>query len=284
MRRFGFLLILLLLALLACHPAPTTLPQSPSTTPIFTLPSPTEEVISWEEAGNYIGQYKTVEGTIVCTYYAESSSGQPTFLNFHKPYRGYFKCVIWGEDRPKFPPNPEEYYLNKHVRVWGLIKSYKGAPEIVLYNPLQIRIVKPDGSWETNPFTQITIALVTKVIDGDTIEIKGGQRVRYIGINAPEVAHFTRPGECYGREATRKNRELVGGKKVRLERDIENKDKYGRLLRYVWVDHLMVNAELVRLGYARAYPYPPNLKYQDLFSKLEEEARRQRLGMWGKCR
>lgn len=116
--------------------------------------------------------------------------------------------------------------------------------------------------------------LVVKVIDGDTIEIEGGYRVRYIGIDAPEK------DEPYYWEASETNRRLVEGKRVRLERDAEDRDKYGRLLRYVWVDDVMVNAELVRLGCAYSHPYPPNLKYQDYLLEMEEQARERRLGIW----
>jgi len=121
---------------------------------------------------------------------------------------------------------------------------------------------------------------VTEIIDGDTIEIKGGDRVRYLGIDAPEIVHPSEPVEYFGKEATEKNRELVEGKRVTLERDVEDRDEYGRLLRYVWRDDIMVNAELVRLGYAYAYSLPPNVKYQELFLQLEKEAREQRLGLW----
>jgi len=116
--------------------------------------------------------------------------------------------------------------------------------------------------------------LVTRVIDGDTIEIQGGYRIRYIGIDAPEK------DEPYYWEALEANRNLVEGKRVRLERDVENLDRYGRLLRYVWVDSTMVNAQLVRLGYARARAYPPNLKYQNYLVEMEKEAQEQGLGLW----
>ncbi|GAH86024.1 unnamed protein product [marine sediment metagenome] len=87
------------------------------------------------------------------TTYAEKSKGQPTFLDFHDPYEGYFKCIIWQEDRQTdepirdkfieaFPPNPETYFLNRKVRVKGKIEIYKGAPEIILYAPSQIWIVE----------------------------------------------------------------------------------------------------------------------------------------------
>ncbi|MEA3442381.1 MAG: thermonuclease family protein [Chloroflexota bacterium] len=118
--------------------------------------------------------------------------------------------------------------------------------------------------------------LVTRVIDGDTIEIEGGYRVRYIGIDTPEK------GEPYYWEALKANQELVEGKRIRLEGEVEDKDKYGRLLRYIWVDGTMVNAELVRQGYAYSYSYPPNLKYQAHFLQMEREAREQGLGLWSR--
>ena len=106
------------------------------------------EVISWEEAGSYIGQKRVVEGIVVGTYYYEEGKGKPTFLDFHEPYEGYFKCVIWGSDRGKFikafPPNPETYLRNKQVQVEGLIEEYpegSGVPEVILNDPSQIRVV-----------------------------------------------------------------------------------------------------------------------------------------------
>jgi len=122
--------------------------------------------------------------------------------------------------------------------------------------------------------------LVVRVIDGDTIEIEGGQRVRYIGIDAPEIAHPTEPAEYFGEEAAERNRELVEGKIVSLERDVEDRDEYGRRLRYVWLGDTVINAELVRLVYAYAYSLPPNVRYQELFLCLEGEAREQKLGLW----
>ena len=122
-------------------------------------------------------------------------------------------------------------------------------------------------------------AMVTRVIDGDTITIEGGYRVRYIGIDAPEV----RPRlEAYGMEAWQVNRQLVEGKTVRLERDVSETDRYGRLLRYVWVDDVLVEAELVRQGLARAKAYPPDTKYQDYLEELEQQARLAGRGMWAK--
>jgi micrococcal nuclease len=122
-------------------------------------------------------------------------------------------------------------------------------------------------------------ARVTQVIDGDTIVIEGDYRVRYIGIDAPEV--YPQPEAC-GIEAWEANRLLVEGKGVRLEGDVSEADQYGRLLRYVYVDSVFVNAELVRNGLARAKAYPPDTKYQDYLEQMEVEARDAGRGMWAK--
>lgn len=146
--------------------------------------------------------------------------------------------------------------------------------------------VNPDIPPSPDPGGKNTEALITQIVDGDTIEvsINGGiYRLRYIGIDSPEPTSTNNCMRDVARWATDKNRELVGGKKVSLEKDISETDKYGRLLRYVYIGGLMVNAELVRLGYAQAMPYPPDLKYQDLFSKLQEEAKLKKLVIWGAC-
>ena len=102
--------------------------------------------------------------------------------------------------------------------------------------------------------------------------------MRYIGIDAPEIHPEL---EAYGMEALQANRQLVEGKIVHLERDVSERDKYGRLLRYVYVDDVFVNAELVRQGLAQAKAYPPNTKYQDYLEQMEAEARLAGRGIWG---
>ncbi|MDP2936835.1 MAG: thermonuclease family protein [Dehalococcoidia bacterium] len=124
-------------------------------------------------------------------------------------------------------------------------------------------------------------ARVVRVIDGDTVELDGGQRVRYIGINTPEITDSRPAVKAWAEKAKEKNRELVEGKKVVLERDVSETDRYGRLLRYVYLDATMVNAELVRLGYAYATSYPPDVKHQDLLARLEKDARGAGRGLWG---
>jgi len=128
------------------------------------------------------------------------------------------------------------------------------------------------------PATIESQAKVVRVIDGDTIEIAGGAHVRYIGMDTPEIYPEV---EYYGLEAKAKNIELVEGKVVTLVKDVSETDKYDRLLRYVYVDGVFVNGELVRLGYARAVAYPPDTKHESLLSQLEKEAKAAKLGIWG---
>ena len=104
--------------------------------------------------------------------------------------------------------------------------------------------------------------------------------VRYIGIDTPETKHPTRGVEPYGPEASERNRQLVKGKTVYLEKDVSETDRYGRLLRYVYVDDVMVNAALVEEGYAQVSTYPPDVKHVDLFLKLQREAREGSRGLW----
>lgn len=117
---------------------------------------------------------------------------------------------------------------------------------------------------------------VLRVIDGDTIIVEGGIRVRYIGVDAPEMS------EPLGQAAKEANQALVRGKRVRLEKDVSDTDRYDRWLRYVYVDRLMVNAELVRLGMARTRAYPPDTKYQGYLERMEKEARDAGSGIWAR--
>src|SRR5687767_7509734 len=126
--------------------------------------------------------------------------------------------------------------------------------------------------------------LVVRVVDGDTIHVRIGDRVekvRYIGVNTPETHHPRRGVEAGGREAHDVNRDLVTGKRVRLELDVQERDRHGRLLAYVWVGDLMVNAELVRRGYAKVLTVPPNVRYQERLLALQREARGAGRGLWG---
>ena len=128
-----------------------------------------------------------------------------------------------------------------------------------------------------------TAAWVTHVVDGDTIEveIEGREfRVRYILIDTPETKHPSRPVEPFGPKAAAANKALVEGKTVYLEKDVSDVDQYGRLLRYVYADGLLVNEELVRRGLARVATFPPDVKYVDRFLAVQKEAQEAGAGMW----
>ncbi len=136
--------------------------------------------------------------------------------------------------------------------------------------------------------------LVTRVVDGDTLRLENGERVRLIGIDTPEVHESAklyrdarRTGQDaavirkLGKQASNFTRGLVEGKRVRLEFDVEKRDRYERLLAYVYLkDGTFVNAEIVKQGYASPYTFPPNVRYADLFVKLNREARENRRGLW----
>jgi micrococcal nuclease len=127
---------------------------------------------------------------------------------------------------------------------------------------------------------------VVEVVDGDTIKVSidgALYTVRYIGVDTPETKHPTVGVECFGREASAANQQLVGGKTVLLEKDISETDRYGRLLRYVWLDGELVNERLVREGYAVSSTYPPDVKYQERFLAAQKEAREANRGLWGAC-
>jgi micrococcal nuclease len=127
---------------------------------------------------------------------------------------------------------------------------------------------------------------VRKVVDGDTIDVTGGERVRLIGIDTPETNAPDRPVGCFGREASRFVATLLPrGTPVRLVGDAEQRDQYGRLLAYVYrkADGLFVNAELLRQGFAQLLTIPPNVAHTDAFAALARQAREGSQGLWGAC-
>lgn len=124
---------------------------------------------------------------------------------------------------------------------------------------------------------------VVRIVDGDTIHVRVDgrvEKVRYIGVNTPEVHHPRKGEEPGGRAAAAVNRDLVTGRRVRLELDAQSRDRHGRLLAYVWVDNTMINAELVRRGFAQVMTVPPNVRHQSLFLELQREARDAGRGLW----
>jgi micrococcal nuclease len=130
------------------------------------------------------------------------------------------------------------------------------------------------------------VAFVTRVVDGDTIEVLiGGRRedVRYIGVDTPETVDPEEPVQCFGPRASRFNHGLVERRRLRLVFGVERRDVYGRLLAYAYLGERFVNAELVRRGLARTLAIPPNTRFAERFQRLQLAAARAGRGLWGAC-
>ena len=127
---------------------------------------------------------------------------------------------------------------------------------------------------KTGYFVKKEVAIVARVIDGDTLELRDGKRVRLLGIETSEG------GEFYFQEAKDELKKLVEGKKVLLERDLVALDKYGRLLRHIFVDEIFANLYMVENGFANAYFVEPNFKHSSKFLKAESQAISKGIGIW----
>ncbi len=148
--------------------------------------------------------------------------------------------------------------------------------------PSGVTVTAPPG-----PSGPVERARVVRVVDGDTIVISlAGRedRLRYIGLDAPESVRPDAPVEPFGIEAAAANAALVGGRIVLLERDVSDRDQFGRLLRYVWLEtpggHLFVNFELVARGFATAVTFPPDVRHVGLLRAAERAARNRARGLW----
>ena len=147
-------------------------------------------------------------------------------------------------------------------------------------------ILRPWEKGEAEVGPASTFALVTRVVDGDTIEARFGGRtedVRYIGVDTPETVKPGTPVQCFGPRASVFNHRLVEGRRVRLVFGVERRDVYGRLLAYVYLGRSLVNAALVRRGLARPLTIPPNNRFAPRFERLALGAARRGRGLWGAC-
>ena len=145
--------------------------------------------------------------------------------------------------------------------------------------------LKSSSLLETNPQTTIESYPVTKVVDGDTIDIildNETTRVRLLGINTPESVDPRRPVECFGKEAKLYLENLIAEKNIRLESDPSqsNIDQYGRLLRYIYLEDTNINLNLIENGYATEYTYDQSYKYQTQFKQAQISAQQNQLGLW----
>ncbi|MEW9697842.1 thermonuclease family protein [Paenibacillus sp. SI8] len=124
---------------------------------------------------------------------------------------------------------------------------------------------------------------VERIVDGDTFEatLKGKkEKVRLIGVDTPETKKPNTPVMFYGKEASAYTKKRLEKQTVELEYDVEKKDRYDRILAYVWIGDELLNRTLIQEGYARMATFPPNVKYVDAFKKDQEEARNKKKGLW----
>lgn len=143
--------------------------------------------------------------------------------------------------------------------------------------------INSDSNTQPAVSNQGVTAKVTRVIDGDTIEVDLNgktEKIRFIGVDTPETVHPTRGVESYGKEASDYTKKALSGKSVGLEFDVQERDNYGRVLAYVWLNNQLFNEVLVREGYAQVSTYPPNVKYVDRFTSAQQQAISSNKGLW----
>ncbi len=190
----------------------------------------------------------------------------------------------------KFSDEIQLRWDGKKVETEILTVSLKGEKDSRNYVNLQDLVSALGGKvqWnDKNKVIEVTtqkanFVKVVRVIDGDTFEIEGGKKVRLIGVDTPESVHpdAARNTE-FGKKAAEFTKKTIEGKKVLLFKDVSETDKYGRLLRYVYLeDGTFFNELLVREGYAMVSTYPPDVKFADLFLEAQQYARENNKGLW----
>jgi micrococcal nuclease len=165
----------------------------------------------------------------------------------------------------------------------------RGAPARLALRILVLVAVacSPDRAGARPPGSNETLVPVTRVTDGDTIRVilQGhDERVRLIGIDTPEVPWYGGRGECFGVEAGLFARRRLAERSVKLAFDVDRRDRFGRLLAYVYLDRELFNMTLVQRGYARADPRAPNTRMAKAFGDAEAQARTAGRGLWSACR
>lgn len=172
--------------------------------------------------------------------------------------------------------------------------AFNQLSEVVVQNEKAEKLIeKPQEAGQSGVIQGIQgeQAVVTKVVDGDTIYVNMNNQeytVRFVGIDTPETKDPRRPVGCFGKEASAATKDLLDGQTVILQKDITNTDKYDRLLRYIYLPLedgrvLFVNDYLVREGYAKIYTYPPDVKFNEQFLEAQTQARENNRGLWASC-
>lgn len=176
----------------------------------------------------------------------------------------------------------------EHMRHCGLVSARSVGSCWHRWLPLVaclitgLNIVAPGGLSIPSPVKAAEKRMLVKwVHDGDSVVLSDGERVRYLGINAPEIVHGDQPEEPYGDEARKYNRNLVLGRWVKLELAEQRRDRHGRLLAYVFLeDGTFVNEELLRLGYAHLLRKQANLRYWKRLLEIQRQALKEKKGIW----
>lgn len=150
-----------------------------------------------------------------------------------------------------------------------------------IYYPL-IVLALLGATYCFNSRGDLTSTGIRKVIDGDTVILADGSdsRLRYIGIDSPEMLTFESPGEPFSEQAKKLNEDLLKGKSIRLEFDREEYDQFGRMLGYVYADDLLINEQLLKQGLAVTLQIEPNTKYTRRFLEAEQFAQKNKRGIW----
>lgn len=174
----------------------------------------------------------------------------------------------------------------------GILYSYQLDPG----GQSKLGTTRPPGSLHTSPSrlnrhvqpsrlpSKSEISLVTRIIDGDTFEIETKQKVRLIGIDTPELNKSNNlDPECFGIQAAQKLSDLILNKKVRMEKDISETDRFGRLLRYVYVGNIFINQQLIESGFAFAKNYPPDSTFKEKLTQAQKSAQENKRGLWKEC-
>ena len=253
----------------------------------FNVPPITEEnTIHFFEAPENVGETLWVKGVIDHVFVSVNGNH---FLNFCPDFRECpFSAPIFAEEASMF--EDIKSWGGREVFIYGKIGLYEGRPQIIIDHPERV-VLGPAGELE-DILQEVEViidggelARVVNVIDGDTIwvEIQGVvESVRFLGIDAPETEGPYSDGECYGEEAkARLGEVLVEGVVVLMnDEEVSDRDRYGRLLRYVHLpDGTSVNGLMIEEGYAFVYVLEP-FSMEGLFSGLETEAKRERRGFW----
>lgn len=166
----------------------------------------------------------------------------------------------------------------------SLIAAFSQNDKLISYVEKNYNIdfgIEKDGENQTANTEEYK---VVRVVDGDTIVVNFNgkeEKVRFIGVDTPESVHPDKSKNTEeGVRASEYTKERLLNKNVKLEFDVQERDKYGRLLAYVYIEGNMYNKELLEKGYAKVATYPPNVKYVDEFKELQKNARAEKMGIW----